>query len=321
MKIQTLFNFFMKIGLWPFKFNDNGDVKMNWKVLIYISIHLILNTIFMSWIYANVGGMPLNFQETLEIAFVSLATTIPGQQAIVGFTAKCIGSHLQQAKNDVINNTTLLGLNLAIFLILGSIWYSRFNFLFKLEADVEYFLLVIGLIIMESALAIAYLIFFGVVTLILKEILKNGIEKLKLDLNDVNCTTKTVQSFERGICILGWWIIPATQVVTIFTIYCLVSDIRNFYFSFYVVGLTIFLVFFIGQLETCYDLVKELAARAKRESVNAGSMKEMFQMQIAADELKACCPFTANNFFKLDRETLTAMLATTITYLVVLMQL
>jgi hypothetical protein len=107
----------------------------------------------------------------------------------------------------------------------------------------------------------------------------------------------------------------------IFTIYFLVLDIGNFYISFIVVGLIIFIVVFIGQLETCYDLVKELAARAKRESVNAGSMKEMFQMQIAADELKDCCPFTANNFFKLDRETLTAMLATTITYLVVLVQM
>ena len=319
MKIQTLFNFFIKTGLWPFKFNDNGDVKMNWKVLIYISIHLILNTIFMSWIYVNVNGMPLNFEETLEIAFVSLSTTHPGLLVIVAITARCIGSNLQQSNKIVINKTAILGFNLAIFLILGSTWYSRFNFLFKLEADIEYILLVIGLIILDSALVNAYLIFFGVVTLILKEILKNRIEKLKL--NDVNSTTKTVQAFERGICIIGWSVIPATQVLTIFTIYFLVSDIRNFYFSFYVVGLTIFLVFFIGQLETCYDLVKELAARAKRESVNAGSMKEMFKMQIAADELKACCPFTANNFFKLDRETLTAMLATTITYLVVLVQM
>ena len=319
MKIQTLFNFFIKTGLWPFKFNDNGDVKMNWKVLIYISIHLILNTIFMSWIYVNVNGMPLNFEETLEIAFVSLSTTHPGLLVIVAITARCIGSNLQQSNKIVINKTAILGFNLAIFLILGSTWYSRFNFLFKLEADIEYILLVIGLIILDSALVNAYLIFFGVVKLILKEILKNRIEKLKL--NDVNSTTKTVQAFERGICIIGWSVIPATQVLTIFTIYFLVSDIRNFYFSFYVVGLTIFLVFFIGQLETCYDLVKELAARAKRESVNAGSMKEMFKMQIAADELKACCPFTANNFFKLDRETLTAMLATTITYLVVLVQM
>ena len=321
MKIQTLFNFFVKTGLWSFKFNDKGDVIMNWKVLIYISIHLILNIIFISGIYASVGNMPLNFQDTIEISFLLLATTFPSYQAVVWFTAKYIGSSLQQANNNVLNNTTLIGMNLTTLLSLVSFWYSRFDFLFKLKSSGEYFLLVICLTILESAISISYTTFYGGVPLILREMLKKENEKLMLDQNRINNVMRIIQAFERGICIIGWATIPTIQILIIFTIYLLVLDIGNFYFSFYVVGVIIFIVFFIGQLETCYDLVKQLAARVKRESVNAGSMKEMFQMQIAADELKDCCPFTANNFFKLDRETLTAMLATTITYLVVLMQL
>ena len=43
-------------------------------------------------------------------------------------------------------------------------------------------------------------------------------------------------------------------------------------------------------------------------------------MQIAGKQAESCFPFTACGFFNLDRETLTSMAATTLTYLVVLIQ-
>ena len=49
-------------------------------------------------------------------------------------------------------------------------------------------------------------------------------------------------------------------------------------------------------------------------------VKEMMKLQMAAMELENCVPFTCSKFFSLTRETLTAMVATTLTYLVVLIQ-
>ena len=119
---------------------------------------------------------------------------------------------------------------------------------------------------------------------------------------------------------IGWPCFVLSQVFMILAAFMVVSDFNYFYMPLFVLELLLFTVVFISKLEHCYDLIRDAAMKIRIDSVESATVKEMMKLQIAAMELENCCPFTCNKYFSLTRETLTAMVATTLTYLVVIIQ-
>ena len=76
----------------------------------------------------------------------------------------------------------------------------------------------------------------------------------------------------------------------------------------------------LNKIEEVYELVHQTACKARDKSAESKSISEMMKIQAAVVELEACVPFTGLGYFTIEKSTLTAMAANTLTYLIVLVQ-
>ncbi len=149
---------------------------------------------------------------------------------------------------------------------------------------------------------------------------EDNLTREKFTIEKIHNHIKIINQTAGVISMIGWPCFVLSQVFIILTAFMVVSDFNYFYMYFFVFNLLLLLVVLIGKLEHCYDLIRDAAMKIRNDSVEAATVKEMMKLQIAVMELENCCPFTCNKYFSLTRETLTAMVATTLTYLVVLIQ-
>ena len=133
-------------------------------------------------------------------------------------------------------------------------------------------------------------------------------------------TIKTVQRTCKVFSYQISYILTTTQGFLILSIYIAVLNIRYVNIFLFVFSITTTILMTMGDLEECYDLIKEVADKAREEACEKTSVKEMMQLMVAAGKLEDTYPFSAMKFFTFERSTVTAMLATTLTYLVVLIQ-
>ncbi len=76
----------------------------------------------------------------------------------------------------------------------------------------------------------------------------------------------------------------------------------------------------LNQIEECYSLAHDLACKARENSADCKTISEMTKVQAAVQEMEACFPFEPKGYFALEKSTLTALAANTLTYLIVLLQ-
>ena len=81
-----------------------------------------------------------------------------------------------------------------------------------------------------------------------------------------------------------------------------------------------FILVFLNKIEEIYEQVSQIACKAREESADRKSISEMTKIQAAVIELETCVPFTGMGYFTIEKSTLTAMAANTLTYLIVLIQ-
>ena len=142
-----------------------------------------------------------------------------------------------------------------------------------------------------------------------------------------NVTVKSINQLKEQIDLIAnvlvSFIAPALalcQIFIIFSVYISIYDINKFMYMLTALSMFIFSYKVLAELEDCYDKIEEVVQKAKRDACGAATIKEMMTLMIEADSLKETYPFSASRFFTLELSTMTAMLATTLTYLVVLLQ-
>ena len=142
----------------------------------------------------------------------------------------------------------------------------------------------------------------------------------KVSKKDIEDAIEKIEAVSKYVAIPMFSALSISQVTIILSIFLPILDLKyiNFIIMASVIVLTLLMNF--GDIEECYDLIKTLANKARVDACNNKSVKEMMIIMVAAGKLEDTCPFTAMKFFTLERSTVTAMLANTLTYLVVLYQ-
>ena len=76
----------------------------------------------------------------------------------------------------------------------------------------------------------------------------------------------------------------------------------------------------LNLIDECYSLSHDLACKARENSADCKTISEMTKIQAAVKEMEACFPFKPKGYFTVEKSTLTALAANTLTYLIVLLQ-
>ena len=154
----------------------------------------------------------------------------------------------------------------------------------------------------------------------LKSELKLILELKKITKVDILNTIKAIEKAERALRHSLVQFLMTMQVLLILVTFTTINNPANINFVLHVTAMVISILKTMGDLEESYDLVKAIANKAKEEACEETSVKEMMKLMVAVGQLEETVPFTAMKFFSFERSTVTAMVATTVTYLVVLMQ-
>ncbi len=76
----------------------------------------------------------------------------------------------------------------------------------------------------------------------------------------------------------------------------------------------------LNLIEECYSLAQDLACKTRENAANCKTISEMTRIQAAVIEMESCFPFKPKGYFTMEKSTLTALAANTLTYLIVLLQ-
>ena len=76
----------------------------------------------------------------------------------------------------------------------------------------------------------------------------------------------------------------------------------------------------LNLIEECYSLAHDLACKTRENAANSKTISEMTRIQAAVIEMESCFPFKPKGYFTMEKSTLTALAANTLTYLIVLLQ-
>lgn len=320
MNLKTFIQCLLCTNIWPGKINKDGKLKFNvfnTKSLIYYCVWAVATGFFLwrysiqlisksEWSYVDYIMMFINNFPWLIAGFgpgicLSLKT----------FENWSVNSYSMNFSSNIVITILTLFLNL-VFVI-----WQIFQTLDKDDAII--WIAMVTLMVPYGMSTIGVYTSPVVCIAMLKSEI-TAITKKQVSLRDIEKTMIKIETFSTFIAIPMMVILSTAQICIILSIY--LSFINYMYANFIFLTLNIFLSLMknFGDLEECYDLIKDLANKAREEACYSRSVKDMMRLMLAAGKLEGMAPFTSMKFFTLERSTLTAMLATTVTYLVVLYQ-
>ena len=156
----------------------------------------------------------------------------------------------------------------------------------------------------------------------LENILRRLSEKDYNNVRDLMSQIQDIESFSVAMNLSFLFFFSAAQAGAILGAYAMIAN-KTHYIGYILFSISLFPCIFIqiGRLESIYNSINLITRNLRHDAVESGSIKEMMQYQNAALQLERLVPFTAYGFFSLERSTLTAMAATTLTYLIILIQM
>ncbi len=294
-------------------------MRIVWLYLLYLVAGITMYALMVYRLTPLFTSMSATPNEITEVIFVIGMVGIYSSPLLIFLTHRAFGTKLTTSKIGI---SYLEVIVFVVYTLTGviSVMGMRYNLLCNVDIQQLDIILVAGLTLFEMPVYSSAFLLVVLICLNLENLVKNEITKEKFTIEAIHNHIQQINFYKGVMDIICWPTFVGNQLLAIIATYLMISDPSNFFMLLFVLDLSFFLTVFIGKLEHCYDLVRDTAMEIRNESVEAGSVKEMMKLQIAAMELENCVPFTCSKFFSLTRETLTAMVATTLTYLVVLIQ-
>lgn len=309
-------------GIWSGGVDSNGRLAFNFfnkKNIIYSTSYLIGSTLFI-WRYT----IP-TLQEKHDYSFGYVVNLyFVHYILIVQILGICFWTILNKMKSYVLNKRSA-DLNItsqAIYTVIGITMNTTFMFwIFWHFLPWDIILCVSVFILFPMWIVSALNIWISPMAFI--ALLKSDIIHVKCEILTVETITHLKEQIDQVSKALAYSIAPmlaSCQIFIVVCVYLCIKDINNIMYMLMALAMTIFIYKVLTDLEDCYEMIDEVVKKAKRDACEAATIKEMMALIVEAELLKETCPFSAARFFTLELSTMTAMLATTLTYLVVLLQ-
>jgi hypothetical protein len=323
MNLKSLIKFFFLVNIWPGKLEKDGCIKItlvNIKTLIISCVYAVGASLYI-WRYT----VPELMRHS-EWSFVGISMFFCNQYPLTQATHASYlslalrpldGWRLNLVAESMDITSKVAWISLGVLATLAGILLQMPEFL---PSDDPILWVSMTFLLVPFILA-TYCVYITplVEIAMLKSELLEVLEKQSTT-TDIQHTIRTVQRTCKAFSYHVSFILTSTQIFLIISIYIAVLNIRYTNIFLFVFSVITTVLMTMGDLEECYDLIKEVSDKAREEACGKASVKEMMQLMVAAGKLEDTYPFSALKFFTFERSTVTAMLATTLTYLVVLIQ-
>ena len=331
VKVYDLMNFMTrKTKIWPIKIEDDGRFRLdilNIKSLISVTIYIGLVCCFF-WIsfptLQEVKKNPVNICH-IFFANIYMISTIPCW-TMAAFSISKLNKQICSA-NAKISFKSFAYVVMACFMsqmyvcIQQGLFFWNNLILDSPWKTAAFFISIITLDVMNFILQIGYILHFEVASSAMRENLSETLGLGQITVTDMKALISGIQKVNSAMAMNVCQVFFVLQIAIIASVYLVFGNIRNIHAICFSIGNLIFVFCFINGMEECYDLANEVVVKAKETSAEMKSVAEMTKLQAAADELKECFPLTAMKFFSIERSTITAMAANTLTYLIVGIQM
>ena len=323
MNLKSLIQFLFLINIWPGQISRDGCIKLN----VFNIKSLILSCVYLVgaglcvWRYSVLKLINQTEWNFIEIAMVIL-NSYPILQV---FLAPVYSLALKSLDGWCLNSATeSIDMSLKVCKVFfGNVIITIGLFLqmpaFLPHDDPIFWIAIIIIMVPFSIITFG----LNMTPLVSIQMLNSELIEMKENLSSKKNVVEIIEKIERtskAISVPLSQTLIMCQISMILCVYLIVTSTAYANLSLFLVNMIIIILMTMGDLEECYDLIKEIADKAREEACGKSSVKEMMQLMVAAGKLEDTYPFSAMKFFTFERSTVTAMLATTLTYLVVLIQ-
>ena len=324
MKIKTIVKFLTKTKIWFATIEHDGTVRrdfFNMQTLLYVLMFFLSSAGFSWKIIEN--GIDFDNVTILQIVSVAFNLSVP----VYVLTLHSAVTHSLPSLQNLADNPAYkcsykfalpsLISNLIFMVGMGIHNYMLFQNS-KLSEDV---LFIVSCAVTDVCCICAL---FGLMAYLLtcNIIIKTAVD----DINDKRIVTldhlqdlkEIVELVSGALQAPSCLFISNLQIILILVVFLsLHGQPVPIMFA---IGMAIYVYSFLQVLHECYQKIGDIAGKAKKQSLQSNSIKDMTEIQLAADEVTALCPFSALGFFNLEMDLMTSMTGTTVNYLVILIQ-
>ncbi len=322
MNLSTLIHLLFTTSVWSGEVDSDGRLAFNFfnkKNFIYIGVYAMGCVLFI-WRYT----IPL-LQENHDYSLHNVYELIWVHYIIMNQTMVIFNKLIMKKMNGYIMNKISADLTITsqvIFTVIGLTMSGIFIIWLMLRSlPLDIFLWVSVLLLIPTWAISVVNVWLSPMACV--ALLKADIVHMMQGIVTVKSINQLKEQIDLVANVLVYFIVPILaicQIFIIFSFFISIYDINKFMYMLTALFMSIFSYKVLADLEDCYDKIEEVVQKAKRDACGAATIKEMMTLMIEADSLKETHPFSASRFFTFELSTMTAMLATTLTYLVVLLQ-
>ncbi|XP_023349174.1 uncharacterized protein LOC111717935 [Eurytemora carolleeae] len=320
---------FIKLGLLPLSKDKNGEPKLNLTNEKFIILNLVRMLGITGYLYLSIIDLlnnDLSMKSGISFTFRILGYlggfVLPALTAITG---QRLGPNSFRGQSDTCcwKNWTLIGVLISLYAF--GILTMHIHFLLRKETVAEFSVFFICLAVNFLFIYLDYGVLMASCFL--------WVNDLKSKLKHILAQNKaTVEEFEEILLefsklrysmeVLASFVFPLSQVLAVASAY-LGFTAENIYIYGSLLpstGIIFLLLTVVNVLEDLYNLMDEATDKAEDQGLQQLTLREMQRFKIVAAKLRSVGSFTGFGFFTIQRDTLTAMLETTITYIIILFQ-
>ena len=180
---------------------------------------------------------------------------------------------------------------------------------------------IVFLILYNSIMLFGLFAFLHACTANFQSKCRDALVKEPLTSEDLINLIKEYKLCKSGLEYILLIIFPSGQLVVIFAVYCFI--ISRMYWSLVLAAVAVFGIQYgiVHNVEIIYQQIEEIVSKGNSDAYRMMDMIKIHKMQNQVGELGKSGPVTTFGFFTVNRGIFTAMASTTITYILILMQM
>ena len=209
------------------------------------------------------------------------------------------------------------------YLLILGVLFSKMEWFLQLDPVTDAYLLVsiVFLILYNSIMLFCMFAFLHACTANFQSKCRDALVKDQLNSEDLINLIKEYKLFKSGLEYILLLIFPLGQLVVIFAVYCFI--ISRMYWSLILAALAVFSIQYgiVHNVEIIYQQIEQIVSKGNSDAYRMMDMIKIHKMQNQVGELEKSGPVTTFGFFTVNRGIFTAMVSTTITYILILIQM
>ena len=312
---NTLINLLLRLGLVGIKTDSKATFKLNLVQVRYLAWNLLLYTVTGLLAYTKISGFqPETLRDTVNLVLELMTSTgalylFIMSVSLTQLADPCFIKPCRMTVSRAVGNFLVV----TVFFSRGIVLHlmkpnPHFNF--------NFFIDIINFCVMSTIIFI-FFEYMYIVAASFKMRCEEFKEFLVVRSDDLQELLEAYETMKKGLEIPLFVFFSFQQIAWILTIYFVIDG--DLSFTGVAASLLIFSIAVVHLLDNIYEHIADIAVKGEQEALKMNSLRDLIQMKAVAARLEGSGPVRGWGYFDIDKTTLLAMFATTLSYTIVML--